>query len=123
MSERCEECDRADCTRGEWAEPWDDETRRIADDCSAHAVEWRPRCLAAESRADAAEEALRKVRKAIDTDPEIAPSDDGGETCHRCGESYDLADRDPAEHGMCWDCCTDAVTEIRTALATPEESR
>lgn len=33
--------------------------------------------------------------------------------CAKCGQYYRLDDREPAEHGLCWPCASETVTELR----------
>lgn len=49
--ERCPRCDRAECPEFRGARD-DDGTDWPHNDCVAHAVEWRSRCLAAEQERD-----------------------------------------------------------------------
>lgn len=46
----CEVCDREECQRDRFAEPWDAATMAEVDECAAHAVNWRDLAIAGRAR-------------------------------------------------------------------------
>lgn len=91
--ERCERCDREECPRWpffggftprdvEWLDPGC--IRNAVEDCAAHAVDWRTRAIAAESREAELRAALVEACDAIDH----AMTDING-TLHRRRASQD----------------------------------